>query len=114
SHTGHSSWLLALQYVPDAEPTALLAAHREWDTLFGRRVARVQPTVKSIARPGRKLRVGFLSSNFERHPLAFLLLPVLKYLDRSQCTVVLYHDRLSEDLFTTQFKEAADVWHVVQ
>jgi len=114
SATGHSSWLLAMQYAMDAEPQALLAAHREWDTLFGQRVAKVQPPIRSLAESRRKVRIGFLSSNFERHPLAFLLLPALEQLDHSQCTVVLYHDRLNEDVFTERFKAVADVWHVVQ
>lgn len=112
-HGRHSQWLAAMQYVSDVNPEALLAAHRAWDEKYGRgpQFAPVPPGV--LSGTNRPLRIGFLSTNFNRHPIAFLALPLLESMDRNQAQVILYSDRFEEDQYTARFKATADVWHSV-
>src|SRR5262249_17743875 len=67
----YSRWLAALQYSQDVDAEKLLAAHRKWDELYGRppRVAGAPPVAATPS--ARPLRIGFLSANFNRHPIAF-------------------------------------------
>lgn len=69
---------------------ALVEWHRDW----GRRMAaRITP----IARPatpalatGRKLRVGFMSSDLRHHPVTYFALPLLEMYDRDRVEVFCY------------------------
>jgi protein O-GlcNAc transferase len=106
----HSRLLASLQYVEGITPEALLAEHRAWEAAYAGSPA---PASRAASRPrdaGRPLRVGFYSGNFCRHPIAFLMLPAVKRLDKSQCTVVCYSDRPDEDEYTPRFRAAADIW----
>lgn len=112
-HSRHSRLLAAMQYAIDAYPEGLLAAHRVWDATYGRG-PRFPPVPAGVSsQSNRPLRIGFLSANFNRHPIAFLALPLLENMDRSRATTLLYSDRFEEDQFTSRFKAAADVWHSV-
>lgn len=112
-HGRHSRLLAAMQYVIDAYPEGLLAAHRVWDAKYGRGPEFPPVPAGAAVQSNRPLRIGFLSTNFNRHPIAFLALPLLENIDRSQATVILYSDRFEEDPFTARFKATADVWHGV-
>lgn len=107
----HSTLLTAIQYVEQIEPATLLAAHREWDAIHTRSVTPLPPPV---TRPDidRKLRIGFICSQFGQHPVGFLALPAIASLDKSRCTVVCYSGRSVEDDYTIRFRTAADIWRV--
>jgi protein O-GlcNAc transferase len=109
--TRHSRLLTTMQYVEDVGPEALLAEHCAWDESYARAL---MPTGPPVVRPrdrSRPLRIGLLSANFGRHPIAFLALPALAQLDKSRCSIVYYSDRLDDDLYTPRFRAASDVWH---
>ncbi len=109
-YTRHSRWLAAMQYGANVTAESLLAAHRQWDQLYGQ-VARLPAIPASASASSRPLRIGFVSTNFNRHPIAFLALPMLEAIDRTRATIILYSDGFGEDPFTARFKAAADVWH---
>ncbi len=108
----HSAMLMSLQYASDAEPHALLAAHREWAERYARPLWPVNPPVAKARKMGEKLRLGFVSMGFGRHPVGFLGLPAIERLDRAECEVVCYSDKLVEDEVTERFKRAATEWKV--
>src|SRR5204863_9389297 len=98
------------QYADGITPEALLAAHREWNAAYTPQSALRNP--HSPLAPHSPLRLGFLSADFGRHPTGWLALRPIECLDKSQCSVVCYYDRLPEDDFTARFRAASDVWHV--
>ncbi len=67
-----------------------------------------QPT--NVAPTGKPLRIGFVSADFGRHPIAFLGLPALEHLDRTACSIVCYSDRGNEDEYTARFRAVAHEW----
>src|SRR5262249_9498590 len=110
SATHHSNLLQLLQYLDDVTPENLLVAHREWDSSYSP-LPSGEGSPVSLP-PHSKLRIGFLSADFGRHPTGFLALRPIECLDRSQCSVVCYYDRLPEDDFTARFRAASDEWRV--
>jgi predicted O-linked N-acetylglucosamine transferase (SPINDLY family) len=107
----HSTMLLSSLYTDELSPHDLLRAHREWDKRYAQPL---MPRDAPVARPlgGRKLRIGFVSLDFAQHPIGFLALPAIEALDRDECAVVCYCDRLGEDEYTARFRRAADVWRL--
>ncbi|CAK0767182.1 protein O-GlcNAc transferase [uncultured Gammaproteobacteria bacterium] len=63
--------------------------------------------------PERRLRLGYLGSDFREHPVARNLLPVLEGHDRSRFEVVLYADLAQGDVTTQRCRDAADLWRPV-
>ncbi|MBW8883704.1 MAG: tetratricopeptide repeat protein, partial [Planctomycetia bacterium] len=111
----HSNLLQILQYMDDVTPEALLAAHREWDATYALNSTlpsppNLKPETWNLKRA--PLRLGFLSADFGRHPTGWLALRPIECLDKSQCSIVCYYDRLPEDDFTARFRSASDAWHV--
>lgn len=68
----------------------LVEWHREW----GRRASAKLPVVTPVQSPalatGRKLRVGFMSSDLRHHPVTYFALPLLEGFDRDKVEVFCY------------------------
>ena len=64
--------------------------------------------------PERPLRLGFVSADFGHHPVGYFLIRALENLDRSQCEIVCYSDRPSNDDLTKRFQAACNSWREVQ
>lgn len=61
--------------------------------------------------PDRKLKVGYFSSDFKRHPVAMFLEPVLARHDRAQFETRLYDTTPNPDAFSEVIKGLADGYH---
>lgn len=107
----HSKLLVSLHYVDSISPEQILEAHRAWDAAYGKPLLPPAPPVtrRDTHAP---LRLGFSGIDFSSGPTGFLGLRALECLDKSQCTVVCYSDRLWKDEYTPRFQAAADVWRV--
>ncbi|HJV85652.1 MAG TPA: tetratricopeptide repeat protein [Noviherbaspirillum sp.] len=84
--------------------------HREWATRFE------TPLLKSVdfsahdRNPSRKLRIGYISGDFIRHPVGFLLRDVLRYHDKDKFEVHCFSMvSRSEDLLP-DLRDAVDKW----
>src|SRR5262249_12937218 len=98
----HSTLLLQSQYADDVSPQALFAAHSEWNAKYAALVGRRQASGLQAYSPARRLRLGFVSPNMGRHPIAFCVLPALEHLDKTKCSIACYSDRLLEDDYTSR------------
>ena len=58
----------------------------------------------------RKLRIGYLSSDFRAHPVGFNLLPLIEHHDRSEIEIYIYSENEVSDFVTEQFEAATDQW----
>jgi protein O-GlcNAc transferase len=108
--TRHSRMLTVLQYLDDIQAPALLAEHLAWNDAYARQLAPQSPVVYRQRAAGEPLRVGLVSANFGRHPIAFLALSALESLDKNRCSLVCYSDRCDADDFTDRFRAASEVW----
>lgn len=105
-----SAELLTLT-LSDSLPAAdLFARHRA----FGARLEAAVPARSAphaLARePERRLRVGYVSGDFNRHPVAWFMLPLLERHDRSAVQVFCYYTGEKSDETTARLRAVADVW----
>jgi predicted O-linked N-acetylglucosamine transferase (SPINDLY family) len=63
--------------------------------------------------PERRLRIGFVSADFNDHPVARLMRPVLGHCDRNQFEMVCYSDVRKPDADTLRLRGLADLWRDV-
>jgi predicted O-linked N-acetylglucosamine transferase (SPINDLY family) len=115
-----SNLLLALNYAPFIGDDQLAEAHRRWGAAA---VAAVRPpTVRSLAvrslaatppdrpRSGGRLRLGYVSPDFKRHPVGYFLAGVLENHDRARIEAIGYSDTAAPDDLTARLRAAAAGW----
>jgi predicted O-linked N-acetylglucosamine transferase (SPINDLY family) len=108
----------------DLEPTELLLLtlsdaftadevferHRDYGARLEAAVAPRFSAWKGDRDPERRLRVGFVSCDLHRHPVAWFLLPLLERLDRARVATFCYAAGRKSDNVTAQVRAAADNW----
>jgi protein O-GlcNAc transferase len=60
--------------------------------------------------PSRKLKIGYVSPDFKKHPVAYFIEAVLLNRDKENFTVFCYSNALIEDEVTKRIKGYADQW----
>src|SRR6266700_4100776 len=90
------------------------------DTLFSRheafvaRLEKAHPSrfepFRNARDPDRRLRIGYVSSDFYAHPVSLFLVPVLERHDRSAHEIHCYSVGYKVDEVTRQVRSRADVW----
>jgi protein O-GlcNAc transferase len=87
----HSSVHYELGQVQTLEDRlALVDWHRQWGQRASARIVPVAPVAMPALALGRKLRVGFMSSDLRHHPITYFTLPLLEGYDRNQVEVLCY------------------------
>lgn len=106
----HSNLLMTLQYRAAVTLAELAEAHAEFDRLY------VAP-LKSITEPrpfvpsgSRRLRLGFVSADFGRHPVGFFLVRVVENLFPADFEIICYSDRKVKDDITRRFEAVSSQW----
>lgn len=74
----------------------------QWYVAWGKKFPDVP---RPALRPGPKIRVGYVSSDFRLHAVAYFLLPLLEAHDRLKFDIFLYSKRTKADHVTEQFKQ---------
>jgi len=102
--------LHALAYSDEISEAALSAKHR----VFGARLEKAFPPrfapFRNVGDPTRRLRIGYVSSDFNVHPVAWFAVPVLERHDRSAYEIYCYSTRSKTDDVTRRVQALADVW----
>jgi protein O-GlcNAc transferase len=106
-----SELLFSMNYSDQFSPREVFAEHLK----YGERFPRV-PTMGIDAarlRPGRRMRVGYLSPDFWLHPVAHFMAPVLSHHDRGRFEVFCYYTGQREDAMTARLTKSSEHWHQV-
>jgi protein O-GlcNAc transferase len=106
----HGASLFTLHYDPAVDHEQLLDEHRLWAQ---RHAAPVDPGPRRFTRsfdPERPLRIGYVSPDFRRHPIAFFTAPVLEAHDRTQFHSVCYLTGAKPDAWTERLQRSAMLW----
>ncbi len=106
----HSNLVLVLQYDPGWDAQAILQEVRRWDQQYAQPLARFIPPHTNFPDPERRLRVGYVSSDFRYHVNSFFMDPLLAHHDRQQCEVFCYANVAQPDALTDRLRGHADVW----
>ncbi len=106
----HSNLLLALHYSPWVPPEVIARAHTHWNDQHARPLSDPRKHHANNREPGRRLRVGYVSSDFCGHACAHFILPLLREHDREGWEVVCYHTAHRQDDVTARMRASADGW----
>jgi protein O-GlcNAc transferase len=102
--------LHALNYFEGISAEALFERHRE----VGRQIETEHPArfapFANARNPDRRLRIGYVSRDFFRHPVSWFMVPVLERHDRSRFEIYCYSTGSRSDDVTAQVRSAADRW----
>lgn len=109
-----SAELLTLTLDDALSAVALFERQRAFGARLEAAVAPLPAPFEQSADPERRLRVGYLSCDFCRHPVAWFVLPLLERHDRARVEVVCYSTRTqAADPVTAQLRAAANAWYDV-
>lgn len=105
-----SAEIFALNCLEGISIDDLFARHVD----FGKRIEQHYPArFENFANgrdPGRKLRIGYVSGDFQYHVVPLFLLPLLEEHDRSAFEVYCYATGDTDDAYTARLRGLADVW----
>lgn len=98
---------------PDRGPADVADLHREWGTRRAARAGRLAPHGNDPD-PERPLRVGYLSADLRRHPVAFFLEPLLAHHDPARVHVTCYANVAHPDRVTARLQSLVPGWRDVR
>jgi predicted O-linked N-acetylglucosamine transferase (SPINDLY family) len=103
-YAAHGALVFCLPYLEDATPCVAADEARAWSRAHA--PAPAQLLHANTREPDRKLRLGYVSEDFRRHPLANFIVPVLEGHDRSAFEVFCYSSVRRPDDVTERVKGA--------
>ncbi len=107
-----SNRIFALDFVAEAGFAEHQAARRQWWRQVGSKIAAgSHPRHGNDRDPARRLVLGYVSSDFNRHSAATAFKPVLEHHEKSRFRVICYSCSIAEDEITLEFRRIADIWH---
>jgi predicted O-linked N-acetylglucosamine transferase (SPINDLY family) len=106
----HSNLLLTLNYHPDMDANQIAVEHRAWADRHAPPPAGEIITHNNERSPNRRIRIGYISSDFRRHSAGYFLLPLLESHDHSNFEIFCYANVQRSDDFTERMKRSSDVW----
>jgi protein O-GlcNAc transferase len=109
-----SNLLQSLQFDPTFSDERMRIAHERWNARHAAGLRAPLPIPRARYDQRRKLRVGFVSADFARHPVGHLVLPALLHRDPSVAAVVCYSNRSTSDEVTSRIRASVDEWNPVQ
>jgi predicted O-linked N-acetylglucosamine transferase (SPINDLY family) len=105
----HACLLNALAHDPGVAPADLLAEHRRWAEVHAR-VPLLGPPPDHDRQPDRRLRVGYLSADFQGHVVARFIEPVLAHHLPAAVETICYADLAASDGTTERLRQLAHRW----
>ncbi|MBL8807830.1 MAG: tetratricopeptide repeat protein [Rhodospirillales bacterium] len=104
----HSNRLMSLHYMEQTASGAVLDRAREFGAQFDRRLPAAG--FANVPDAARRLRVGYVSGDFGRHPVGYFLAPVLAHHNRTDVDVFCYSTFPRGDDLTARLRAGADHW----
>jgi protein O-GlcNAc transferase len=105
-----SNFLFLLNYHPDKSTSEIFQEYIEFDRRFGLPLRdRWQPH-GNIPDSKRRLKIGYVSPQFCRHPVGNFLEPLLAFHDKNEVEVYAYAEVYKEDTVTERYRSYMDHW----
>jgi predicted O-linked N-acetylglucosamine transferase (SPINDLY family) len=102
-----SALLFALSVSDRATAASIAAEHRAFGERFATRIAPL-PAIIPAPRAGRRLRIGYVSSDWRRHAVAVFAEPLLAAHDHDRFEIFCYQNYAGGDEITARFAAVAD------
>jgi predicted O-linked N-acetylglucosamine transferase (SPINDLY family) len=109
----HRSLLYSLWFSPSFDSAQIYAEHRRWQNQWAQPLAqKIQPHTND-ATANRRLRVGYVGSDFREHCQSLFTIPLFKAHDRQQFEIVCYSDVSRPDTYTARTEACVDHWRTI-
>lgn len=105
-----SNLLFALHAHPDLSPGQLWDEHARWAARHETPLTATRQPHTNDPKPERRIRVGYVSPDFNQHPVGRFLLPLFLNRDRANVEVYCYSDSRRSDWVTDKLRGCADAW----
>jgi predicted O-linked N-acetylglucosamine transferase (SPINDLY family) len=109
----HCSLLTTLLYHSGWTSEAVFAEHRRFEAIHARPHYPTSVAFANSPEPGRRLRIGYLSGDFRKHPVGRNLIPLIEAHDHDAVELFFYSNALLSDDMTERFRRQADGWRPV-
>lgn len=110
-----SGFLFNQNYLYEMDNHALSECHREWNERFARKLEPASPVFPNDPNPDRRLRIGYVSPDFNLHPVGYFFNSLLFAHDPKEVETFLYYNDIREvDGFSEQFAKKSDHWLLVE
>ena len=109
--SGHTGLLFCLSHSADISAAELFAEHRKFGQHFELADLANWPRHGNYKDPGRQLRVGFVSGDFNQHVVANFVVPVISNLAKSpHLSLYGYYNNTLDDVTTTRLRGYLTHW----
>ncbi|BAO43530.1 O-linked N-acetylglucosamine transferase, SPINDLY family protein [Thiolapillus brandeum] len=105
--------IFTMNYLPGISGEALYNEHLDYADRFCKPFYPKQPVYANTPEPERRLRVGYVSSDFRTHPVSVFLEPLLEQHDRNRFEIHCFYNNRRIDGITTRLKKLSDRWHEI-
>ncbi len=107
---GYQGLIFGENYISAGTPAEALDAARHFDEIVSRPAPVPFPNSRD---PERRLKIGFVSGDFRRHPVGQFFGHMLPHFDRQQVEVTLYANQTKSDGTTLEMRETTDHWRPI-
>jgi len=108
--SAHDNLILAMLYSPNCDEKQIAAELGRWNHQHAEPLEKFIRPHNNPREPEKRLRVGYVSSDFRHHVVGQNLLPLLREHDHSQLEVFCYANVIRPDGLTAEFQRHADHW----
>ncbi|MCH8619489.1 tetratricopeptide repeat protein [Undibacterium sp. TS12] len=106
----YSNLLFMLNYDPDRSAEDIFAAYQEYERRYALRYKDDQLPFKNDLTRQRRLKIGYVSPDFCRHPVQYFLEPLMSHHNKALVEVYAYAQLSAQDNVTERYKGYADHW----
>lgn len=106
----HSNLLYAMNFLSQSESCTIAEKHFHWNKQHGSSLRKFIVTHTNEKNPNRRLRVGYVSPDFQSHSVAYFLESLLEHHDPAQVEVYCYSHVLHPDAVTHRLQNLATHW----
>ena len=109
----HSVLLFNLPFWPDVGASEILTEARTWNARHAQALAAQAPALDNDRSAERRLRIGYVSPDFQTHVQSLFTIPLLQNHDHGRFEIFCYSSADKSTRETTRIRGYADVWRDV-
>jgi len=102
--------MFAINAHPDFDPVRIRDEHRKWDQQYAVPFYGVPRPYPNTKEPNRRIRIGYVSGDFNQHPVGRFLQQLFVNHDASQLEIFCYSEGRRHDVVTEVLQKHAHHW----
>jgi predicted O-linked N-acetylglucosamine transferase (SPINDLY family) len=111
-YSAYSNLLLLTNYGLDLSMTEVFELHKGWDRFY-QSLEGFQTKSFEFDYQHKKLRIGYVSPDFNQHSVSYFFAPLLDRHDSEKFEIYCYYSQTRIDETTRRFMEKADYWRSI-